>query len=83
MSWYNAESFAMQSPSDLVSYLSSEIGSCQVENKKAGISLVESDFFDKIHLWGTAITGGRSVLLRRGTIPLTTGKTGKGGIAYE
>lgn len=37
----------------------------------------------KINLWGTAITGKRSVFLRRGTIPLTVGKTEKGGIAYE
>ena len=37
--------------------------------------------FVKIHLWGTAITGRRSVLLRGGTIPPTTGKTGKGGFA--
>ncbi len=37
-------------------------------------------FSVSIHLWGTAITGRRSVLLNRGTIPLITGKTGKGGL---
>lgn len=47
----------------------------------AGADLYRLSVSVKIKLWGTAITGRRSVFLCRGTIPLTTGKSGKGGIA--
>ena len=49
--------------------------------KSVGAVLCRPVLSVKIHLWGTAITGRRSVLLRGGIIPPTTGKTGKGGIA--
>ncbi len=58
-----------------------EDGKRKNKNEKTEYRLYSPAFSDNIFMWGTAITGRRSVLLRRGTIPLTTGKTGKGGIA--